>query len=311
MASADAIILRLEWERVLRDLRHMEARAASDLADWLVHLKVRRYGDRSIYQYHRTLARLLRMFPELAFGEFTDTHIETWLLESGERSAHIDKSIANQWFTWGKRKRRIAENPVDYIDPIRHPKRRPKDLFTEGAVERLCSLPFPNGELQTVMFGTGGRRGDFRNLRIDAINQPRSRLTFRYGKGAKDRIVPYEVPVYAAMKSLLERGGLLPDEYLWGLTRDASYQSRWWRSNPISDSHFTRWWEDCIRAADVPYLNPHQTRHTYNWVLRSEGVDVEVRAFLLGHEKSDTTIRDYGRMTADEAAAALSERANF
>lgn len=296
---------RVAWDAHLRDLRHMEARAAPDLADWLVHLRVRRYSDGSIYGYSRVIARLLRKFPDLAFGDFTDTHIEEWLLESGERSAHIDKSIANRWFDWGKRKRRITENPVDFIDPIRHPAKRPKDIFTEGAVERLCELAFPHGQLFTIMFGTGARRGDCRGLRVDAINQERSRLTFRHGKGDKDRIVPYEVPVYAAIKRLIADGNLLPDEYVWGLTRDDSRQSRWWRSSPVSNSHFGRWYEECIERAGVPYLNPHQTRHTYNWVLRSRGVGLEERAFLLGHKKAETTQRDYGRMTADDAAAVL------
>lgn len=288
---------------LLRDTRHMSARAASDLADWLVHLKVRRYSDRSIYGYHRTIARLLRKFPDKTFGEFTDTDIEEWLLESGDRSAHIDKSIANRWFDWGRRKRRISENPVDLIEPIRHPSRRPRDIFSEGAVDRLCLLPHPDGDLFTVMFGTGARRGDCINLRADSINQERSRLTFRHGKGDKDRIVPYELPVYAAIKRLL--GDLQRDEYLWGLTRSGSYQTRRWRMHPVSDSHFSRWYEGCIAAAGVPYLNPHQTRHTYNWTLRNRGVGLEERAFLMGHEDPSTTTRDYGRMTADDVAAVL------
>lgn len=295
----------VEFRDLVRDLRHMQARAASDLEDWLVHLKVRRYRDRSIYGYHRCLARLLRQFPDKQFHEFTDSDIEAWLLESGERSAHIDKSIANRWFKWGVLKRRITENPVDRIEPIRHPARRPKDIFTEGAVERLCDLPFPDGELFTVMFGTGARRGDCINLRTDAVNQQRSRLTFKHGKGDKDRIVPYELPVYAAVRSLLSRGDLLGDEYVWALTRSRSYQGRRWRIHPVSDSHFSRWYEEALSKAGVPYLNPHQTRHTYNWLLRNRGVGLEERAFLMGHSDPATTTRDYGRMTADDVAAVL------
>ena len=295
--------LAIELRDLLRDTRHMSARAAPDLADWLVHLKVRRYSDRSIYGYHRAIARLLRQFPDKPFDAFTDTDIEAWLLESAERSAHIDKSIANRWFDWGRRKRRIPENPVDLIEPIRHPARRPKDIFTEGAVDRLCQLPFPDGELFTVMFGTGARRGDCINLRAESINQERSRLTFRHGKGDKDRIVPYELPVYAAVKRLLAE--LLPDEYVWGVTRTRSYQGRRWRTHPVSDSHFSRWYENALQTADVPYLNPHQTRHTYNWMLRNRGVGLEERAFLMGHEDPSTTSRDYGRMTADDVAEVL------
>jgi hypothetical protein len=38
---------------LIRDLRHMDARAASDLADWLVHLELEGKADRTLYGYTR------------------------------------------------------------------------------------------------------------------------------------------------------------------------------------------------------------------------------------------------------------------
>ena len=39
---------------LLRDLRHLDARAASDLADWLAWLEAANKADRTLYAYMRT-----------------------------------------------------------------------------------------------------------------------------------------------------------------------------------------------------------------------------------------------------------------
>ena len=59
---------------LLRDVRHMSARAASDLAQWLVHLELEGKADRSIYQYHRTAAALLREYPDHELAAFIKSH---------------------------------------------------------------------------------------------------------------------------------------------------------------------------------------------------------------------------------------------
>lgn len=50
----------VEFTLLIRDTRHMSARAATDLADWLERLELEGKASRSIYQYHRYVAGLLR-----------------------------------------------------------------------------------------------------------------------------------------------------------------------------------------------------------------------------------------------------------
>lgn len=56
----------------LRDLRHREARAARDLADWLAWLELVPMATRTLDAYEKYGARLLRAFPRHEFGDFTD-----------------------------------------------------------------------------------------------------------------------------------------------------------------------------------------------------------------------------------------------
>lgn len=131
----------------LRDLRHMEARAAGDLGDWLVHLDVEGKRPRTLYQYVRQVAPLLRANPETPFHEFTPAQINEALAQVPRQSRHITRSIYKQWFKWGLVQDRIARNPMDKVPSMRAPKGRPKDIFSQEEQALLEALPAPDGQL--------------------------------------------------------------------------------------------------------------------------------------------------------------------
>ncbi len=56
----------------LRDSRHRHARAARECADWLSWLDIEGKAPRTLDDYERTAAVLLRMFPAKPLAEITD-----------------------------------------------------------------------------------------------------------------------------------------------------------------------------------------------------------------------------------------------
>lgn len=286
-------------ERVLRDLRHMEARAAGDLADWLVHLDLEGKRNRTLYEYSRKVAPLLRAFPDKTLAEITHTDINQVLHAIPQRSRYISRSIYNSWFEWAFLDERIERNPMVKVPKMRQPSRRPKDIFSEPEIALLEGLPSPDGSLFTILFNTGLRKGEARRLRRDHIDLGRARLAVYDGKGGKDRLVPLAPTVLAAVSDLdlLER--LDRTDYLW-YTMRGPYR---YRRTPMADSTFDRWYRRCIDLAEVRYLNPHQTRHTFGHLLRERGFDLEERQLLMGHEAVTTTQRYYGRLTIEDVAA--------
>ncbi len=287
----------------LRDLRHMEARAASDLADWLVHLDLEGKADRTIYGYMRAVAPLLRANPDKTIGEFDTADINAELRLVPSRSRHISRSIYNRFFEWAEFQDRIERNPMHKVPRMRHPHRRPKDIFSEAEIALLEDLPAPDGQLWTILFGSGIRRGEARRLRRDHIDLNRERLIVYQGKGDKDRIVPVPVAVLAAVADLDLLEQLEPGDHLWYTRRGQRRRRR----DPIADTTFETWYKRCIKAAGVRYLNPHQTRHTYAHRLREAGLDIEERQVLMGHESIATTQRYYGRVTVEDVAAKVRE----
>lgn len=292
-------------EALIADLRHLEARAASDLVDWLVHLDAKGMADRSIYGYHRQVAKFLRQFPDKPFQEFTDTNIEAFLAQSPRQSRHIAQSILNQWFKWGVKKRRLAENPMSYVDQVRKLPRRPKDIFSDVEVAALEGLPTPDGELYTLLFGTGMRKGEARTCERRNVVLDRGLLLIR-GKGDKSRLISLPVRVQQAVADLDLYERLEPQHFLWyKLAGRGRYRIR---REAVSSSRIDSWHRRCCAAAGVRVLGMHQTRHTYHHLLRVRGgFSLEERQLLMGHESPDTTQRQYGTLTIEDVARKMSE----
>jgi integrase/recombinase XerD len=284
---------------ILRDTRHLAARAASDLADWLAYLEVEGKADRSLYAYMRMIARLLVAYPDHTLADFTDTDIERFLATIPRPSRHVPQSIIRKFFEWAKLKKRITDNPMDSVAKVRPPHHRPRDIFTPAETAALEALPSPDGPLFALLFGSGIRRGEAIQLRLEHVDLQRQRLIVLAGKGAKDRIVPILPNAAIAVNDLVLLDGLNRGDHLWYTVRG---RSRIDRRDPIGSSTFANWYTRCVERAGVRYLSPHTTRHTYGHVLRELGFDLEERQLLMGHESVRTTQRYYGHLTIEDVA---------
>ena len=310
-----SVLAGVGYDDLVRDVRHLAARASSDLEAWLAYLVVDGKKPGTLYNYTRELALLLRTWPDLELHEFTAAHINSVLAKKPERSRYITRSIFNSFFDWAANQdetARIDRNPmVRGVPKMRVPKRRPKDIFSEEEIALLEALPLPDGPLLTLMFTTGMRKGECRNLRRDHIDLNRARLMVYHGKGDKDRIIGLPVSALKAVADLDLYEQLRRDDYLW-YTKPGGGRRRAHRS-PISDTTFDRWWGGdkarnmvgVLEQAGIRYLNIHQARHTYGHRLREHDIDIEERKVAMGHESIRTTEHYYGRVTAEDVATKI------
>jgi integrase len=283
----------------------MDARAAPELADWLTFLDLEGKAARTLYSYHREIARLLRAFPNHEIGDFTDLEINTVIRTVPPRSRHISRSIYNKFFEWALLKRRVGTSPMFQVPKIKHPPRHTRDIFTLSEVVRLEALPAPDGKLFAVLFGSGIRRAEARHLRREHIDLSRRRLRVIQGKGGKDRDVALTPSALQAVVDLTITEGLNPEDYLWGSRPGGG--SRIVRRWPIGNTTFDRWYSRCIDTAGVPYLSPHTTRHTYHELMRLAGLSLEERQLLMGHASIRTTADIYGHLDFDKVADKLAD----
>ena len=180
------------------------------------------------------------------------------------------------------------------VAKVKHPPRRNHDIFKLAEVAQLMAIPAPDGQLFTILFVTGLRKAEARRLRRAHIDLDRRRLIVHEGKGGKDRVV---APIPEALQAVADLDiieGLRPEDYLW-CTRPGGGDviSRRW---PIGDTTFSRWYQTRLEQAQVRYLNPHTTRHTYHELMRMAKLDLEERQVLMGHVKISTTADIYGHI---------------
>lgn len=295
----------VQLRHLLRDLRHMKARAAPALADWLVFLDLEGKAERTIYTYHRQLALLLRTYPDHVVEDFTHGDISAVLQQIPPRSRHITRSIINKFFEWAMLDERIDRDPMVRVPKAKHPQHRTRDIFTIPQIAQLEALSSPDGPLFSILFGSGIRKAEARWLQRRNIDLDRRRLIVHRGKGGKDRVVALIPSALQAVADLdiLER--LRPEDHLWySRPGGGTVLSRRW---PIGDTTFSHWYERCLATAGVPYLSPHTTRHTYHELMRLAGLGLEERQLLMGHVSIRTTADIYGHLDFDAVADKLAD----
>lgn len=289
---------------LLRDLRHMEARAASDLADWLVFLDLEGKADRTLYSYHREVARLLRAHPHHTVEDFTHRDINAVLQQVPPKSRHISRSIYNQFFEWLVLDERLDATPMLRVPKVKHQQRVTRNIFTLAEVAQLEALPSPDGQLFAILFGSGLRKAEARRLQRQHVDLDKRRLIVHQGKGGKTRVVALTPSALKAVADLDLTEQLQPDQHFWYCKPGGGTVIS--RRFAIGDTTFSRWYQDCIDTAGVTYLSPHTTRHTYHELMRLAGLSLEERQLLMGHASIRTTADIYGHLDFDAVADKLS-----
>jgi len=280
--------LRLPSGVMIHNAEHHKAKAWPDLLAWLEYMKVARKRPRTLEAYERNAAKLLLAHPEKAFDEFTDADLLAVLSAAPERSRHIYKAPLNQWFRWGYRTRRLKENPAEWLPEIRHTPSRNIEVFTETERHALRALPYPDGELMTVLLETGVRNQEARCLTVRRVDFDQEELLVREGaKGGKERLVDLTRAAVGAFHELILTDGLEQDDHFWASHPGGGHLTR--RATPASPATLARWWRRCLEDAGVEYRKPHTTRHSFATFWLDAGIDEGYVQDWLGHESIRTT----------------------
>lgn len=281
-----------------RDDRHKTAKAARECADWLAWLDLEGKAPRTLDDYERTVAVLLRCFPDKGITDFEDSDLAHVLRTFPPKSRRVRRAHLSSFFGWAKLTRRIKDNPLDLVPKQRPTAQRVVDVFSDAERALLESLPSPDGALFTLLFWTGIRKGEARRLRLNHINFDRAELIVYRGKGDKDRAIAMHPHALEAVADLALLEGLDRTDTIWyskpggGAVFD--------RSREIGEATFARWYRACLERAGVPYRNPHTTRHTFATRCLRVGIPLERVSLLMGHASVRTTFDLYGHLDLDD-----------
>jgi integrase/recombinase XerC len=138
-----------------------------------------------------------------------------------------------------------------------------------------------------LLYGAGIRVGELAALDLDSLNST-ERMVRVFGKGGKERVVPYGNPAATAMRAYLEKGRPL---LLRNSKQDSSAlflgeQGKRWDPRRIREAI-----HQLASLAGVQDVAPHALRHSAATHLLQGGADLRSVQELLGHSSLATTQR--------------------
>lgn len=226
--------------------------------------------------------------------------------EEWQKSLYVDKHLASesralrltaarQFFEW-REAMGGARNPLRAVRGPKRERRVPRRYSTDDikAIFASCDRATPVGKrdfaLLLTLYATGARREELATLDLDQVElrERVGRVRFR-GKGAKERVVPFEGIAVDALKDwLLERDNLALSD------RDALWVSM--ARGDVGRQLDTVGAEQvlaraCERARLRGSRGMHKMRAAFATDLYDAGIDIEHIRILMGHEKIETTRR--------------------
>jgi len=222
------------------------------------------------------------------------------LHRSGKSISTVNRALVSirRFSSWLVDEGLLASNPSKKVKELKRQELAPKGL-DHAQVRRLLREVELRGDVRAsaifhVLLFTGCRVGDL-DLDLQDVNlgERMGSVTFRDGKGGKQRVVPVPLPARRALQAYLDSRPRVESQKVFigerGALTDRGIRSL------------------CSKYAALCgfQIHPHLLRHTMaHRFLETSGNDLVALAQILGHESLNTTAR-YTRRTQ----AALAETA--
>ena len=189
-----------------------------------------------------------------------------------------------------------SDNPTARLEGVKVPSGVPKPL---SLVEVESLLSATTGESSTeirdralleFLYATGARISEACDLNLDDLDLS-SRVVRLFGKGSKERIVPFGRTAEECLRTYLGvagRSNLIPDNWAKGSDRDAVFlTNKGRRLNRQKAWHIVR--DAGVRAGIRSEMSPHVLRHTCATHMLEHGADLRIVQEMLGHATISTT----------------------
>lgn len=313
--------------------RGLPPRALAELWLWLVHLAIDCASRPATtgQSYGRTVGRFLRWCADggFDFASVTTTEFDRWqrwlAMECGNGATWRKQQVQalRNFYDW-RRSRGISE--VNLAAELSGPRIKPKPAkkYTETQLQQVFRAIAEKRPVRALrdkcatllLLSTGMRREELSNLTLDQFEMGKRTAVVRiFGKGAKERDVPFEGPAVDVLREWLMLRDSLP------FLRETSAVFVSLAGPSQGDALALRSFESMIahhaRAAKLRDWGIHRFRVTYATQLYDDGHDIETIRALMGHESIETTRRYLAvserarrtRLSADRQHAVLGTKA--
>jgi len=275
----------------------------NDLIDrFITYLKRERsYTEHTVEAYERDLRQFAEFYSEYSNSVPLDIkkvnkigirHYLGMLSESGLAKTSITRKLAalKAFFKYHIRSGAISVNPAMLIKSPKTGKKLPT-ILSEEQIDTLIKtisdndfVGLRNRAILEMFYSTGMRLGELLGLNYGDVNF--KRLTVRvFGKGSKERIVPFGKTAEAAISKYLRSRR---EEYGHVDLESPLFISK--RNRRISRSSVQKMVARMLQTvSEQKHLSPHVLRHSFASHLLDRGADLNAVKDLLGHNSLSTT----------------------
>ena len=222
--------------------------------------------------------------------KITDLNLNNYisnLFSIGLKSSSINRKISSikHFYLFLLKKKVIKNSPADEITTPKQEKYLPTSM-SEDEVESLLGSPKSSIKIERrdkamieILYATGMRITELVNLKLTDIDFNRSVLKV-FGKGSKERLVPYGEKAAEALRIYLEDRKKLDSKNVFLSNRGTRItRGAFWQRIKI---YIKR---ENLKSS----ISPHTLRHAFATHLLNRGADLRSVQILLGHSDLSTT----------------------
>jgi integrase/recombinase XerD len=194
----------------------------------------------------------------------------------------------------------LAHNPAQDVRLSKEPDALPKNVLTPDEARKIIEAPdthtligYRDRTLLEVLYATGIRKAELRNLTVDAVNLEEELLRVNRGKGKKDRVVPLSSIACQYLENYIKA---IRPELLKGRESDKLFISI--RNGlPIGENGVEHLLNKYTRRLRLKkHVTCHLWRHSCATHLLKNNANLRHVQEMLGHKSLATTER-YLRLT--------------
>lgn len=281
-----------------RDLIESQDVTYEIIRDWHNQLIIEGKTSGTILQYGLALKKLLE-YTGMNVTEINERHIKSFLSYGKLRLHWKDKTYNSkvrylrQFFSWAYDYDVITENPMKRVTETKEEYRMGFVLLPEQReIYRCCCRTERELAIVDLLYSTGGRISEICQLNRDSVDFYNKCMVI-YGKGRKERVIDFSPQALVHMENYLK-------------TRDdndpALFVSSKRPHNRLTKAGVS-WIIKDIQSRDERLkglkISPHTFRRTCGTDMLNHGAPLELVKEKLGHEKADTTLQCYARVSRE------------
>ena len=277
---------------------------------YLLRCKVEGKSPNTVRAYQWTLERFIAALHEDGAPDQADAierdHIYTYL----GRFTHLAPDTRHRYFrevrcffNWLVESDYLEQSPFRGVKNIRLPQRivRPFSAAEVGQLLAACGDQPVGARDRAMVFtllDTGLRCSEIVMLEIEDLDMDAQRLLVRFGKGNKQRVVPFAERCRDAIEDYLALRGANSGPFFVA----ASPQGELKDGVALRPNGLKQMLRRLGRKTGIQKVHAHRFRHTFaTWAIEHDARELDVQ-YLLGHSSPDM-VRRYSSSYRSEQAA--------